>query len=136
MIGNCPNSTKIYFFLILFIETVSPISFIFSADIPAFTNNSSYSVQKDTLVKKIVDELTGDSISIESLGKLRIIEKDGTIKKNITLKEIHAYWIIYEKDNSLHDFLISSIERIEIGDNKYKAIYFNKNGKALIRPVP
>ena len=123
-------------FLILFIGINFSISFFRSTENDLLINNSFYSLQKDSLVKKIIDELTGDSVSIESLGKLRIIEKDGTIKKNVTLKEIHSYWIVYEKDASLHDILISSINRIEIGDKKYKAIYFSKSGKAVIRLIP
>ena len=77
-----------------------------------------------------------EAIDILSLGNIRIVEKDGTIKKNATLKEIHSYWIIYEKDGSLHDFLISAIDRIELGNKKGKAIYFDKKGKATIKWIP
>lgn len=102
----------------------------------SFLSNSAYRYQKDTLTRKVFDEITGDSIDILSLGSLRIVEKDGTIKKNVILKEIHSYWIIYEKDGSLHDFLISTIDRIEIGDKKSKAIYFDRKGKATIKWIP
>lgn len=136
MIGFFFNSFKIFPFLILFIGIGLSISFVHSINKDSFITYSNNSFQKDTRLKKVFNEMTGDSVSIENLGKLRIIETDGTIKKDVTLKEIHSYWIIYEKDGSLHDFLISAIDRIEIGDQKNRAVFFDEKGKASIKWIP
>lgn len=136
MIWGFSYIMKIYLFLILCMGTVLSFTIFYPDKKYSFLSNSGCLYQKDTLIKKIFDEITGDSIEIQNLGNLRIVEKDGTIKKNTILKEIHSYWIIYEKDGSLHDFLISTIDRIEIGDKKSKAIYFDKKGKATIKWIP
>lgn len=136
MIRNLSCIMKIYLFLILCMGTVLAFTIFYPEKKSSFLSNSTYLYQKDTLIKKIFDEITGDSIDILSLGSLRIIEKDGTIKKNAILKEIHSYWIIYEKEGSLHDFLISAIDRIELGNKKGQAIYFDKKGKATIKWIP
>ncbi|OFY85180.1 MAG: hypothetical protein A3F72_05210 [Bacteroidetes bacterium RIFCSPLOWO2_12_FULL_35_15] len=136
MIRDFSDTMKIYLFLILFLGTVLSFTIFYPDKKYSFLSNSNYLNQKDTVIRKIFDESTGDSIDILSLGNLRIVEKDGTIKKNTILKEIHSYWIIYEKDGSLHDFLISAIDRIELGNKKGKAIYFDKKGKATIKWIP
>ena len=69
----------------------------------------------------------GDSVLLSKLHNTRIVLKDGTIKKNCSVKEINAYWIVYEKEGSLHDLMIDEIERIELA--KMQAVFFNDNHK-------
>jgi hypothetical protein len=73
-----------------------------------------------------------DSMLISRLGNTRIVFKDGSIRKNCKVKEINAYWIIYEKDGSLHDLMIEKIRRIEICDGTMQAIFFNEKNKPEI----
>ena len=53
------------------------------------------------------------------MGIGKIIEKDNSIIKKITLAEIKDYWIIYLKDESLHDKAMESIKRIEFPESKW-----------------
>jgi len=57
-----------------------------------------------------------------ALGTGRIIEKDNTIIKKITLAAVNEYWIEYIKDNSLHDKLMEQIIRIEFPQSKWGAV--------------
>jgi hypothetical protein len=65
----------------------------------------------------LASQLNG--IDYTKLGKGRIVEKDRSVRKNITLQEIHpqteekAGYIVYMKDGSLHDMPIEEIDRIE-----------------------
>ena len=136
MIVGFSNTSKFFFFLIFCVAVGLSSDYFYSNTKNVDVLTSAYQTQKDSLVKKISDEITGDSVRIEDLGKLRIIEMDGSIKKNVIIKEIHTYWIVYEKEASLHDFLITSIERIEMEDYKNKAIYFDKRGIATIKRIP
>lgn len=67
----------------------------------------------------------GGSIALNSIGRTRIHFKDGTIRKDCTMKEIKDQWLIYEKDGSLHDVEIEKISWIEFAD-KVHAIYFDE----------
>lgn len=73
----------------------------------------SGSIQKQIALNNIEKK---DSILLSRLVTVRIVLKDGSIKKNCKVIEIHEYWLVYEKDGSLHDLLIEKIKRIEIGD--------------------
>ncbi len=126
------NNKKVFLFLIISIWAVFSFDRLYSGRRGPIHINSEYIIQKDSTIRKILDETKSEYIDLSDLGKLRIVERDGSIKKNVVLKEIHSSWIIYEKDGSLHDFMISAIDRIEIGDYKTKAIYFDKRGMAKI----
>lgn len=76
-----------------------------------------------------------DSILISSLINTRIVLKDGSIKKHCKLKEIREYWIVYEKDGSLHDLLIEKIKRIEIDNGTLKAIFFDDKYQPTIGQI-
>ena len=69
---------------------------------------------------------------LSRLKKTKIVLKDGTIKKNCSVIEIKDYWIVYEKEGSLHDLMIEQIERIEIMDEKKQAVFFDKRNKPEI----
>ena len=73
-----------------------------------------------------------DSILLSRLVNTRIILTDGSIKKNCKVKEIHEYWLVYEKDGSLHDQLIEKIKRIEIGDGTKQAVFFDEKNQPVI----
>jgi hypothetical protein len=75
----------------------------------------------------------GGETAIVSLGKARIVLKDGSIKKSCRLREIHATWIIYVKDGVLHDLPMDKISRLELEDGE-GAVYF-ENGEAVIRKI-
>ena len=56
------------------------------------------------------------------LGVGKIIEKDNSIVKQITLKEIKEYWIVYLKDESMHDKAMEVIKRIEFPSSSWGRI--------------
>jgi hypothetical protein len=91
--------------------------------VPMFAQTPDSSNKKNALNATIVSQLE----------KTRIIFKDGSIRKNCKVKEIHDYWIVYEKEGSLHDLLIEKILRIEINDGTMRAIYFDERNKPEIR---
>lgn len=68
---------------------------------------------------------------IAKLENVRIVFKDGSIRKNCKVTEIKDYWIVYEKGGSLHDAVIDRIERIEIGLEG--VVTFNKMKKPVLR---
>ena len=72
-----------------------------------------------------------DSLLLKKLLKTRIIMKDGSIKKNCKVTEIKEYWIVYEKEGSLHDVMIEKIERIEF-NNGTQAVFFDEKNKPEI----
>jgi len=63
----------------------------------------------------------------DKFGTGRIMLKDRGIIKNVKIHEIHPYWIVYIKNGSLHDLMIEKIQRIEIGKEKQRIIYFDNN---------
>ena len=56
---------------------------------------------------------------LQALGIGKIIEKDNSIIKKIALHEVGSYWIVYLKDNSLHDLMMEKIDRIEFWETKW-----------------
>src|SRR3990172_7198428 len=66
---------------------------------------------------------------ISMLKNTRIVFKDGSIRKNCKVKEINDYWIVYEKNGSLHDLMIEKIRRIEISDGTTQAVLFDEKNK-------
>ncbi len=66
---------------------------------------------------------------LAKLGKGRIIEKDNSILKQIDLKEIKEYWIVYVKNESLHDKPMEYIKHLEFPNSKWGPlkIEFKKN---------
>jgi hypothetical protein len=63
------------------------------------------------------------------LGKGIIYTKNKRVIKNMRLAEIKAYWIIYKKDESLHDMMMDEIKRIEFPEAKPEpvALEFENN---------
>lgn len=59
---------------------------------------------------------------LKALGIGRIIEKDRSILKNITLHEVKEYWVVYIKNGSIHDLLMEKIERVEFSESKWGPI--------------
>jgi len=56
---------------------------------------------------------------LAKLGIGKIIEKDNSIIKQITLKEIKEHWIVYIKNESLHDKHMEYIKRLEFPNSKW-----------------
>lgn len=61
-------------------------------------------------------------IEKEDLGAGMIILKDHSIIKNIAIHEIRDYWIVYMKNESLHDLMMEKIERIEFPKSKWGSV--------------
>jgi|GEM_PF-4166095 len=70
----------------------------------------------------------------EDLGIGTIILKDHSIIKNIKIHEIREYWIVYVKNESLHDLMMEKIERIEFPKSKWGnvKIEFHDNKATII----
>ena len=66
---------------------------------------------------------------LKSLGIGRITEADKTTITKIMLYEVHEYWIVYLKDESLHEINMDEIQQIEFKDSKWGSlkITFPKN---------
>jgi len=56
---------------------------------------------------------------LKALGIGRIVERDHSILKDISLAEMKEYWIVYVKDGSVHDMLMDNIDRIEFKQTKW-----------------
>lgn len=56
---------------------------------------------------------------LKALGVGRIVEKDRSIVKNIMLHEVNEYWIVYLKNQSVHDMMMESIDRLEFLESKW-----------------
>ena len=65
---------------------------------------------------------------LKALGVGRIVEKDRSILKNITLHEVKEYWVVYIKNGSIHDLLMEKIDRIEFRDTKWGAVKIEFHG--------
>ncbi len=70
---------------------------------------------------------------LKSLGTGKIIEEDKSTISKIMLFEVHEYWIVYLKDESLHEMSMDKIQQIEFKDSKWGAleITFPKNKSVI-----
>jgi len=59
------------------------------------------------------------SDDLKSLGIGKIVEKDKSQITNITLFEVKEFWIVYVKNESIHDITMESIDRIEFKNSKW-----------------
>ena len=59
---------------------------------------------------------------LKSLGTGRIVEQDNSIISKITLFEVNEYWIVYLKDESLHEMRMDEIKYIEFKDSQWGAL--------------
>lgn len=85
---------------------------------------------------QIIEPNFSNAEHLKGLGTGRIVEKDNTILKNITLVEVKDYWIVYLKDKSLHDMPMQSIRRLEFPESKWGVLYieFNDNKAEISWP--
>ena len=79
---------------------------------------------------------SGGSVTLDQIGKTRIVLKDGTMKVACTLKKIHADWIEYEKNGGLHDMTIDRIQRIETYEAPRAIVFDEKNNPRMIEWEP
>jgi hypothetical protein len=63
-----------------------------------------------------------NKIDLEKLGVGRIIEKDKSIITRVKLIETREYWVVYEKDGSLHDLFMDKIDHFEFWETKWGAL--------------
>ncbi|NUM32163.1 MAG: hypothetical protein HUU47_07545 [Bacteroidetes bacterium] len=74
---------------------------------------------------------------LEALGIGKIFETDNTTIRNVQLFEIKEFWIVYIKNESLHDILIDKIAKIEFLNSKWgRVIITFKNNKPEIKINP
>ena len=72
--------------------------------------------------------------NLEALGIGKIYETDNTSIRDIKIFEIKEFWIVYIKDDSLHDILIEKINRIEFPESKWGRIVVTfKNNKPQLK---
>ena len=77
-----------------------------------------------------------DTVVPSQLGKGIIYLKERSIIKNILLKEIKAYWIIYQKDGSFHDKMMDEILRIEFPNANPEPIVMEfVNNKMIVKKI-
>ena len=68
-----------------------------------------------------------------ALGVGKIVERDRSVIKNITLHEVKECWIVYIKNGSIHDLMIERIDRIEFSESKWGLVKIEfTNGKAKV----
>ena len=74
-----------------------------------------------------------EEIDLTKFGVGKIIEKDKTIIKRITVVEVHETYIVYEKEGSLHDHEIERIDYIDFPDAPKGAVVvkFDKSGPVV-----
>jgi hypothetical protein len=73
---------------------------------------------------------------INNLGKGIIYLNENRIIKNIRLKEINAFWIVYEKDGNLHDKLMEEINHIEFPEAKPEPVSMQfENKKPVLKKL-
>lgn len=70
-----------------------------------------------------------------SLKNVWIYKNDGSVIKNVRLKEIHSNKakIVYEKEKCLHDLYIFNINRIQAGKNSVYALFFGNANVPVIK---
>jgi len=65
-------------------------------------------------------------------GPAKLILKDRSVYKKITVHEVNAFWLVFLKNGSLHDMLIEKIARIQYGKDDGPVVKFNKEHKVVI----
>lgn len=60
---------------------------------------------------------------LAALGEGKIFETDNTTIRDIQIFEIKEFWLVYIKNNSLHDILFDKIMKIEFPNSKWGKIY-------------
>ena len=117
--------------MFLWVPMFTPSGFAQTADsIPARTTDFQSGGKQKNAPGQVQRK---DSLLLSRLRDTRIVFKDGSIRKNCKVKEINDYWIVYEKDGSLHDLMIEKISRIEIGDGTMQVVVFDEKSKPKIR---
>jgi len=66
-------------------------------------------------------------------GTAKLILKNRSVYKRITVHEINSFWIVFLKDGSLHDILIEKISRIQFGNEEGPVVTFNEDNNLIIR---
>lgn len=74
-----------------------------------------YDFQDSLSDKAIYNRQTHTLVPFKSLGDCRIICKDKSTIRNVSVVAINEFYITYEKDGSLHDLLLDRIKKIKTG---------------------
>lgn len=73
---------------------------------------------------------------LKALGIGKIIRKDKSVVNNIKLNEVKEYWIVYEKNGSLHDLMTEKITRLEFLVSKWGPIQIQfLNNRSVVLPL-
>ena len=83
----------------------------------------------------LMDFIQADSTgTVPDLGKGTLYLKENRIIKNIRIREVKAYWIVYEKDGNLHDKMMDEITWIEFPEAKPEPLLMTfVNNKPLLK---
>lgn len=108
---------------------ILPLAVLLWLALPSFAQKDS--TKKETLIEAEY----GKPVILSQLGLTRIVLRNGNIKKDCKIVELHDYWIVYEKDGSLHDQMIDKIKRIELCGEVNSAIFFDEKNKPVIRQM-
>jgi len=87
----------------------------------------------DSLFNQIESRLDALKRLHKKYGPARLVLKDRSIYKRITVYEINSFWIVFLKDGSLHDVLIEKISRIQFGKEEGPVVTFDEDNNIIIR---
>lgn len=77
------------------------------------------------------------SEDLQKLGIGKIIEKDRSILKQVTLKEINGEYVVYVKNESLHDMHLGYIDHLEFPLSKWGNLTIEfANNKPVVTILP
>ena len=96
------------------------------------TNSIGQSLKSDSQRKQTETTLDVLKAFHKKYGTARLILKDRSVYKWITVHEINSFWIVFIKDGSLHDMLIEKIARIQYGKEVGPVLSFDKDNKIVI----
>ena len=79
---------------------------------------------------------TDSTSTLHGLGKGSMYLKENRVIKNIRVRELKAYWIVFEKNGSLHDRMIDEIARIEFPEAKPEpVIMVFENNRPVLKKI-
>jgi hypothetical protein len=73
----------------------------------------------------------GIETELASLGKVQIVLRDGTMKKDCIIREISENGVVYMKDRALHDMQIDKIRKIRLADGTHVISFDEKNNAVM-----
>jgi len=94
----------------------------------SFTLSSQSSQKK---AQTMIRNTEGIETELASLGKVQIVLRDGTMKKDCIIREINENGVVYMKERVLHDIQIEKIRKIRLDDGM-RVISFDEKNNAVM----